>query len=130
MKVLQKKRKGGFTLIELIVVIAILAILAAIAIPRLGGFTTTAKINADKQTYDVISRAVAIGVANGTITADVTITSAETTGLISGLSLIDSNATFKVANNINHSFTWEVDAATGAVTPPIINSATGVITPD
>jgi prepilin-type N-terminal cleavage/methylation domain-containing protein len=39
------KNKKGFTLIELIVVIAILAILAAIAIPRLGGFTATAKEN-------------------------------------------------------------------------------------
>ncbi|MCD4712203.1 MAG: prepilin-type N-terminal cleavage/methylation domain-containing protein [Clostridiales bacterium] len=40
---LKKKRKGGFTLIELIVVIAIIAILAVIAIPRLGAFRATAQ---------------------------------------------------------------------------------------
>lgn len=43
-----KKSKGGFTLIELIVVVAILAILAAILVPVVGGQITTAKANALK----------------------------------------------------------------------------------
>lgn len=43
-----RKNKKGFTLIELIVVIAILAILAIIAIPRLAGFTNSAKLNANE----------------------------------------------------------------------------------
>lgn len=41
-----KKRlsnKGGFTLIELIVVIAVIAILAAVLIPRFAGFTRDAR---------------------------------------------------------------------------------------
>ncbi len=37
------KKKNGFTLIELIVVIAIIAILAAVALPRMSGYTQTAK---------------------------------------------------------------------------------------
>ena len=46
-KFMSKKNKKGFTLIELIVVIAIIAILAVIAIPRLTGFTDTAKEKTD-----------------------------------------------------------------------------------
>lgn len=41
------KNKKGFTLIELIVVIVILGILAAVLIPRLSGFSDTAKKQAD-----------------------------------------------------------------------------------
>ena len=36
MNELSKKKKKGFTLVELIIVIAIIAILAAIAIPKFG----------------------------------------------------------------------------------------------
>lgn len=67
MSVLRKKRKGGFTLIELIVVIAILGILAAIAIPRFSGFTNRSKIQADLQQQALISSTAKVLVASGDI---------------------------------------------------------------
>lgn len=65
MKMLQKKRKGGFTLIELIVVIAILAILIAIAAPRITGFTGDARTAAADATARTLNSATAIRLANG-----------------------------------------------------------------
>lgn len=47
MNELSKKKKKGFTLVELIIVIAIIAILAAIAIPKFGQITRNANIKAD-----------------------------------------------------------------------------------
>lgn len=54
-----KKKKKGFTIIELIIVMSIIAILAAIAIPKFGDIRNKANISADiataKNIYTVIN---------------------------------------------------------------------------
>ncbi len=54
------RNRKGFTLIELIVVIAILGILAVIAVPRLGGFVSTAEEKADDSNAKMLTNIAAI----------------------------------------------------------------------
>lgn len=63
----KKKKKKGFTLIELIIVIAIIAVLAVIAIPRFGSVRERANINADIASAKGIANAVSVAIANGEI---------------------------------------------------------------
>ncbi|WP_297416820.1 prepilin-type N-terminal cleavage/methylation domain-containing protein [Clostridium sp.] len=67
---LTKKKKKGFTLIELIIVIAIIAILAAIALPRFGQIRENGNVKADIATAKNIETAVQTAIANGDITLD------------------------------------------------------------
>lgn len=52
----KKKKKKGFTLIELVIVLAVLAIIALIAIPNFTKVRQDSMIKADQRTGDVIKR--------------------------------------------------------------------------
>ena len=62
-----KKKKKGFTLIELIIVIAIIAIIAAFAIPNFIKVRNNAKIDADINLGRTIAQAVEVMTVDGTI---------------------------------------------------------------
>jgi type IV pilus assembly protein PilA len=72
MNEITKKKKKGFTLVELVIVIAIIAILAAMAIPKLGSMRTTAKVSNDVAAAKNIATVASTMVANGTLTASIT----------------------------------------------------------
>ena len=55
---INKKKKKGFTLIELIAVIAILAILGVILVPKLSGYSTKANRSTDLSNAKAIIQAV------------------------------------------------------------------------
>jgi len=84
MNELSKKKKKGFTLVELIIVIAIIAILAAIAIPKFGEIRENANVKSDIANAKDIQTAATAAVSNGTISlgSDVTIASVMNGGVI------------------------------------------------
>lgn len=60
---LTKRSKGGFTLVELIVVIAILAILAGVAIPVYSGYVEKAEKAGDEQLLAAVNKAFTAAVS-------------------------------------------------------------------
>lgn len=67
MNELTKKKRKGFTLVELIIVIAIIAILAAMAIPKLGAMRSSARVSNDVAAAKNIATIASNLVSDGTI---------------------------------------------------------------
>lgn len=65
---LKKRKKKGFTLIELIVVIAIIAIIALVAIPKVMGYQDSAKEKTDIANAKTIATTTATLLADGKLT--------------------------------------------------------------
>lgn len=87
-----KKKKKGFTLIELIIVLAILAVLAAIAVPNLMSVLTNSKSKADTASLHTITNTVQAMVTDGDIDKSL---QAETFTLTNSTTVTPGNSSYQ-----------------------------------
>lgn len=102
----KKRKKKGFTLIELIIVIAIIAILAAMAIPKFGEIRESANQKTDIATAKNIATAVAAAYADdSSLTKSASVSKTDKIG-----GKIDGDLSAKSKNGpINSSFSYNID---------------------
>jgi len=109
---LSKKKKKGFTLVELIIVIAIIAILAAMAIPKLSAVRVDAKVSNDVAAAKNIQTQIATEIANGTIpvpTATTTVASTDILSKLDGKNFVSTNTTGAAEADTALVFNYTVD---------------------
>lgn len=70
----KRKKNGGFTLVELIIVIAIMAALVAILAPQYIKYVDESRKAADASTADSILSACRVAATEDTVTGDFTVT--------------------------------------------------------
>lgn len=106
MNQLLKKKKKGFTLVELIIVIAIIAILVALAIPKFGEIIENTNTKADQATAKNIATIVAQQIADGQKLSTAEVKDGDTTVY----NKLDGNKLPKAkAANGSTTFTYNVD---------------------
>ncbi|MPQ43718.1 type II secretion system protein [Clostridium tarantellae] len=66
-KKVNKRKKFGFTLIELVISLAIMAVIALIAIPNFNSIKENSKIKADRQSAESIKRTVQLLIVDDTL---------------------------------------------------------------
>jgi len=118
-KKMSKKKKKGFTLIELIIVIAIIAILAAMAIPKFGQIRENANQKADIATAKNITTILAQEIADASATV---VTDGTATDVVAGDAIankLDGTVTPKAKDStgaVPAAFEYVVDATSGDIT--------------